>query len=537
MTRLLCLLLFPLACAVAQTVEGSVFDAATGVGVGGVKVELLKGATPFYETATDGGGRFRIDNVTEGDYAARYQSPAYWLTAGPSDYRLFHVSADNPVKLEVRLMPWSRVSGRVVDPSGDAVANARLELTGFGMVANGRTYLRTSWGGGGGGQLNAAPLEMTFMGNTGPDGRFEVQLMPGAYGLSLIPPPDLKPPDPEPGGPALAWQKTYYPGVAAPDAASKLVVLPAGELSGIELKLLAAPSHAVRGRVLNPDGAPAPKVPVTMGQGMRFLSAESKPDGTFEFPAVAEGEWRFLAESHQGPVKLRAAEWVEVTRHDVENVKLRLASPITLRGKVLTETPQGASPPKPGPLVLSFGSARAPAAAPAEDDPRLLGLVMAIPDAKGEFLFQDAYPGVYHLAPMFQPLPAPYYLDEVRIGEADLAAQEVEISSDAAISVIYKSGGGSVRGKAERCASGGVLLVPADPARRRAAFSKSAPCDAAGQYEIRAVRPGDYYTLAFAGNGPVLPLNEALLTQAVKVTVRAGEASSADLTAITKPVY
>src|ERR1035441_5283278 len=64
--------------AVAQTVEGSVFDAATGAGVGGVKVELLKGATPFYETTTDGGGRFRFDNVREGEYAARYQSPAYW---------------------------------------------------------------------------------------------------------------------------------------------------------------------------------------------------------------------------------------------------------------------------------------------------------------------------------------------------------------------------------------------------------------------------------------------------------------------------
>ena len=60
------------------------FDAATGTGAGGVKVELLKGATPFYETTTDGGGRYRIDNVKEGDYAVRYQSPDYWLTAGPS---------------------------------------------------------------------------------------------------------------------------------------------------------------------------------------------------------------------------------------------------------------------------------------------------------------------------------------------------------------------------------------------------------------------------------------------------------------------
>jgi 5-hydroxyisourate hydrolase-like protein (transthyretin family) len=89
MAKLLCLLMVGAACALAQTVEGSVFDAATGAGVGGVKVELLKGGTPFYERTTDGGGRFRFDNVKEGDYAARYQSPDYWLTAGPSDYRLF----------------------------------------------------------------------------------------------------------------------------------------------------------------------------------------------------------------------------------------------------------------------------------------------------------------------------------------------------------------------------------------------------------------------------------------------------------------
>jgi hypothetical protein len=51
------------------------------------------------------------------------------------------------------------------------------------------------------------------------------------------------------------------------------------------------------------------------------------------------------------------------------------------------------------------------------------------------------------------------------------------------------------------------------------------------------VRPGEYYVVAFAGNGPVLALDEALLKQGVKVTVRAGEASSADLRTITRPVY
>src|SRR5450759_1200081 len=185
MAKRLYVLVLLAACAAAQTVAGSLFDAATGTGVGGAKVELLKGATPFHETTTDGGGRLRFDNVKEGDYAARYQSLDYWLTAGPSDYRLFRVAAGSPVKLEARLMPWSKISGRVVDGRGNGVANARLELTGLGMVVNGRTYLRTSWGGGGGGQLSEPPLEMGHMGNTDAQGKFEVQLMPGTYGLSV----------------------------------------------------------------------------------------------------------------------------------------------------------------------------------------------------------------------------------------------------------------------------------------------------------------------------------------------------------------
>src|SRR4051812_11363642 len=89
----LCVLMLSVPCAPAQTVEGSVFDAATGAGVGGVKVELLKGSTAFYETTTDGGGRFRFDDVRAADYAARYQSPDYFSTAGPSDYRTFRVDS------------------------------------------------------------------------------------------------------------------------------------------------------------------------------------------------------------------------------------------------------------------------------------------------------------------------------------------------------------------------------------------------------------------------------------------------------------
>ena len=88
---------------------------------------------------------------------------------------------------------------------------------------------------------------------TDAQGRFDlrVPLLPGGLTLSVVPPPSIKPPDPEPreepeSARVLAWVRTWYPGVAVPEAASKIVLPPGGELASIELKLLALPAHAVR---------------------------------------------------------------------------------------------------------------------------------------------------------------------------------------------------------------------------------------------------------------------------------------------------
>jgi len=343
----------------------------------------------------------------------------------------------------------------------------------------------------------------------------------------------LKPPDPEKNGPPRAWVRTYYPGVADPEAASNILVLPGGEVADVELKLLAIPTHAVRGVVVNPDGTPAPKVTMALGEAFSTTALVSKSDGTFEFPAVTEGEWRVSAEAQRDAVKLRAVEWIDVKGHDLENVKLRLAAPLVLRGKMIVDAPKDTPALRPGPMLLSLRGGRSTR----NGDLGPMGAALINANSLGNFVVEGAYPGFYRLAPMLQPPSPPYYLDAVLVGGADLTTQEVELSSDATISVVYKADGGSVLGRAENCASGGVLLVPVDPARRRPGFSRSGPCDSSGQYEVHAVRPGDYYALAFAGNGPVLAVDEALLSQGVKVTVRAGEASLADLKAVTRPVF
>ena len=163
-----------------------------------------------------------------------------------------------------------------------------------------------------------------------------------------------------------------------------------------------------------------------------------------------------------------------------------------------------------------------------------LGAIQATPGRSGNFTLQDVYPGSYRI--VSTPTQAPYYMAAVRIGGADLTTAEADLSSGAGqIMIVYKSDGGTLRGTVENCAAGIVILIPQDPAVQSLPFLRSARCDQSDRYEITAVRPGDYYALAFAEPGGVPQVVDAFINQAGKVTVHADETASADLRAIRRP--
>jgi hypothetical protein len=541
MARQFCALILLATCAVAQTVEGNVINSVTGNGIPAMRVEIKPAAgRTGYSTTTDAQGHFLVEGVQAGTYAASSSSPEYSLSGAPS---VFQVTAGGtPAKLELRLMPLPRISGRVVDGRGEGVASARLELTGAGKLLEG---------------------------STDATGRFDFRPLPGGYTLSAVPPIGLKPPNREPDNDrVMVWTRTFYPGGALPEAASKIVAQPGRVVSDIELKLQAVPVHAVRGVLLNPDGTPAPKVAITLSEeaGQPADRGESQSDGAFEFPAVVDGEWCLAAAVEHDGVPLGVVQWIEMAGHELERVKLRLSPPFTVRGQVVMEAPKGEPAPDAPPVSLVPRAGRAgreawmanwmlrpemhfveplPANAPGGDATKQIhgeildsflfgGAISARPDSGGNFSLPNVYPGSYRIVPM-PPPPLPYYLDAVRVGETDLGSPEVELSSRAVpITVIYKTNGGAVRGTVEKCASGPVLLVPQDTARQWLGFLRATRCDSNDRYGITGLRPGEYYALAFAGDGPLPELDEGLLHQAGKITVRAGEASSADLRAVSR---
>jgi hypothetical protein len=245
-------------------VEGNVINSVTGNGIPGMQVEIRPaGVRTGYSTTTAAQGHFVIEGIPAGTYTASFSSPDYVLSGEPS---VFPVTAGGtPAKLEVRMVPLARISGRVVDGRGDGVANARLELIGARLLDE----------------------------STDATGKFEFRLLPGGYTLSVVPPIGLKPPSREPDNDrVMVWTRTFYPGVSLPEAASKIVAQFGRVISGIELRLQSVPVHAVRGVLLNPDGTPAPKLAITLSEeiGQPAHRAESGSGGAFEFPAVVDGK-------------------------------------------------------------------------------------------------------------------------------------------------------------------------------------------------------------------------------------------------------
>uniref|UniRef100_Q020K2 Cna B domain protein n=1 Tax=Solibacter usitatus (strain Ellin6076) TaxID=234267 RepID=Q020K2_SOLUE len=496
MVKLLSILLLAAGFLAAQTLEGVVTDVVSSAGIPGVRVALSQGDKTPYVAVTDSEGRFRFSELREGDYSVRYSATRYFSPSVPGDTLQVRIRAGGlPVRIERRMIPLSRIAGRVIDGSGDPVAKARVELT------TGSAF---------------------WQAETDAKGNFDMpSVIPAAlpYTLSVAPPLAGKPPAPDPDThEPRAWVRSFYPNAGFEEQAIPIALHAGEDLPGLELKLLAAPVHAVRGVLLNPNGDPVAKVAVALWEpGPRrnaFVQAVSNPDGVFELPSVPDGEWRLSAESDRA----LAEQWITIKGRDLSALKLRLTPPFTVSGKVIVETREGMPVPVPPRVTLIK-----------QHNGKILLQGQSIVEADGAtdggFRF-ELYPGSYRVIP--GPPPPGFYVESVRAGETPVL-EELELSAGSpGLTIVYKSNGGTVRGAVEKCGTGQVWLIPQQGPPPRNYF---AACNTEGRFEFTAVRPGDYYAVAVPGY-ELWPggVNAAILQRAARLTVRPNETTGLDLT-------
>jgi hypothetical protein len=248
------------------------------------------------------------------------------------------------------------------------------------------------------------------------------------------------------------------------------------------------------------------------------LSTHSAEDGTFELPGVPDGNWRLTAETKVDGVALFAAVVETMAGRDIERRDLRLQPPFVLTGKVVRTATGTPAEKRPTGIMLasSVGGSRV-SWAPTQDD--------------GSFRIENLVQGLYR----FQPTSpgAPYYLASIEMNGRDVVGEWVEIAPGTLpVTITYRADGGTVRGAVEDCGTGTVVLAPQVPSLQYSEFVRQTACGQGGRFEITSLRPGEYYAFAFdqpVGTMELTSFAAKWISQAVRVTVRSGEATDASL--------
>ncbi|HXS98328.1 MAG TPA: carboxypeptidase regulatory-like domain-containing protein [Candidatus Limnocylindrales bacterium] len=457
--------------------EGRVLDSVTHAGLDGVGVTLYGRSGTKLLADTDEQGQFAIDGIADGEYRVELRYQGYGITAPGTD-RLFPIGGYTPKSWIVtvaggkgsfagELTPFPRMVGRVIDPADKPVQAAWVTLASPGST-------------------QSFPTDR--------NGRFEPigYFLPGTYTVSVMPPISMPPPPAAADGTLLAWTRLWYPGVFQRGLASQFTIR-AGETVEVELKLKPAPARPVHGTVLLPDGNPAEGIEVAAGEGIEARwRTKTRAGGAFELAAVPEGTWSL----HAGD-ELKARARVTVAEKPVD-VKLYLAAPVGVRGRVVVAGREGV--PLPKLIVVSLRAFEA-----------VESIASGAAEADGSFHIEGLYPGAYTVE-IRPELPPPFYVDTIRIG--GLPVPKIDVLGEVAdLTITLKNDAGRVQGKFPGCGVvSAVQLVPSEPAMRISPYAQMTLCSG-DRYRFASVRPGNYQV--FPGGAVV--------------AVRAGETTILDL--------
>ncbi|MEM6701670.1 MAG: carboxypeptidase regulatory-like domain-containing protein [Acidobacteriota bacterium] len=250
---------------------------------GAEELTLQRMLGPSAATQSDGEGRYRLTGVPNGEMTITAAADGYRPTVHNLD-----ISGDRRFDLE--LYKGLRVTGRIVDESGDPVVGALVRA----MVSKDRS----SWSGG------------QHQGFSGPDGAFEIG------GL-------------EPGWAQLEVSKE---GFATP-------TVPEIELreSAPDLEIVLDRGFTVSGRILGLEPDQYALIRLNMFAtgvsqfGRNYREATLDYQGGFSMPNVSRGDWR-LSASFQETGRVLGRN-LEVDR-DIDDVELDFGAGLVLRGTI-----------------------------------------------------------------------------------------------------------------------------------------------------------------------------------------------------------
>src|ERR1035437_11177173 len=299
------------------SVEGEVRNAVSGMPVERAHISLRRynnGGWDKYGALSNAEGKFKITGIPAASgyqvtldrvgYVAPLEVTRNAMTLKPNEKK------DN---FKVKLVPVGTISGRVLDADGQPVDALTVQAEQAGRAQ------RT--------------------GVTDDRGQFRIGgLSPGKYRVRAVPqalpvPPEIR----TDGTTEVNYAATYHPGAVEEKGGTRVIVGPASDVTGIDIRLGRVPIVRMAGKVSGiPEGAKNVFVQVMLANGGQGAQgAQGKPDGSFEIWRPNPGKYSVRAMlNNAGEMTASGAVEVAVGDSDIDNIGLTLLGPEELHGQL-----------------------------------------------------------------------------------------------------------------------------------------------------------------------------------------------------------
>lgn len=443
-------------------------------------------AASSYSTVSEADGSFCFADAKAGQYTLSGNRPGFLKTnygaRTPTESgQTVIVTSGSQENLALALVPQGVVSGRVIDEDGEPVSGAFVHLLMRVWVSS---------------QFRIARIRGVQSNDLG---EFRVAgVSQGTYYVLV---------EPKAENPATAVSnrrllRTFAPGVAGLAGATPIVIQAGEERSGVDIQLLSGQTHHVRGRLLGLSAMDRGGLTLSPeGEEQLFIGAGAgnrKADGTFDFPAVAPGNYTLSYVQVTGQDAKGGRRSIEVGDQDVNDVMLAVTKPASIRGHLEIEnTPSKNS---------GAGDFHRLHMALVAVDALVGPTASATVSEDGSFTIQNIItPGRYLVR--CDP-PTGMYVKSVRYGQTELTGKELELldGSSGEMDVILRYGPAALTGRIDepegtqsataQLPLAHIVVVPdSSGTSGRGVILGSAGVN--GAFSISQVPPGHYRVYAF----------------------------------------
>ena len=301
----------------------------------------------------------------------------------------------------------------------------------------------------------------------------------------------------------MAYFPAYFPGTPDPSKADQILLSPGTQRGGLEVRLLSAPTHRVRGWVRNHLGEPVRRSSLVIKPTSPAWAASlrarvvSAPTGQFEFERVPPGSYRLIVDSDdpQMAYPLVLDEPVLVRSADIDGLEVRLPVPVEIEGEMLIKADSGVRP-------------RDVYVALTVDEEGVGGppLPRQLTPQGDKFVFDDVLPGTYRIGASLTNTLSPEVsacVERIEYGGRELSDAPIEITArPARLRVTIEGGCGSLTGTVAQQDAGAarvtIWLLSADQVRRSNQRTPLATWTESSRFRIERIPPGEYLAFAFA---------------------------------------